>query len=309
MKAFRILLLVVFLTLISYLLLELNKQTKAGPEILSLTMCDVGQGDAILIQWQSTQVLVDAGRGEKVLNCLWSELPFFDKSLELVVATHPDADHIGGLPLVFDQFSIQTLLLPPVTRETPDFAALRDSISRETELIGRIQIARSGQTIKLSDEITLTILAPLAQFDRKSISFESSPETVLSAVQGFFPAVEGTSNDWSIVLLLQFKQFSALLTADAESRLELALIQAGLVGDVDVLKVGHHGSKSSTSDDFLRAITPETALISVGENNPYGHPTDEVLGKLRSRGVQILRSDQLGTVTIESDGQQYWIAQ
>jgi len=262
-------------------------------------MCDVGQGDALLIQWQDTQVLVDAGRGEKVLQCLWSELPIFDHTLELVVATHPDSDHIGGLPLVFDQFSIRSLLLPPITRKTADFAAFHESILRESELIGHVTIAKRGQKISLSDEITLTVLSPL----------ESSAETVLSAEEGYFPVKDGESNNWSIVLLLEYRHFSALLTADAETPIELALIQAGLVNDIDVLKVGHHGSKSSTTDALLDKATPETSLISVGKNNPYGHPNEVVLDRLRSRGVKVLRSDELGAVHIESDGDKYWIAQ
>jgi len=272
-------------------------------------MCDVGQGDAFLISRRQTQILIDGGRGEKVLSCLWSELPFLDKTIELVIATHPDQDHIGGLPLVFEQFSVESLLLPPVTRETADFAALSDSASSEKELIGRITAAKTGQKIIIDNEISLTILAPMVVFQEKLAQNAANAETILSAANGFIPVDDGQSNRWSIVLLLQFRQFKMLFTADADSELELALLQAGVLSDVDILKVGHHGSKSSTSELFLERITPETSLISVGENNPYGHPTEGVLERLRTRRIDILRSDELGSVSLESDGQRYWIMQ
>ncbi|MDA1079654.1 MAG: MBL fold metallo-hydrolase [bacterium] len=309
MKLLRPALLILFIMLVTYLCFEIAREYSAQSQrsVLRITLCDVGQADAILIQWQSTQVLVDGGRDEKVLKCLWSELPFLDSTLELVVGTHPDADHIGGLPLVFDQFLVTSLLLPPVSKETADFAALRTSVSREKELMGRVVKARSGQTVQISDEIRLSVLAPLAKNEPHTAQLENSSETALSAAQGFFPASKGEVNDWSIVLLLEFNEFSALLTGDASERVELALLQVGLLKDIDVLKVGHHGSKSSTADAFLDAISPETSLISVGENNPYGHPNTVVLEKLQKRGVQILRSDQLGSVTIESDGERYWI--
>lgn len=309
MKVFRISLLLIFIVFAAYLWIQIQRDISSQPSVLRLTMCDVGQGDAIVIQWQSTQVLIDGGRGEKVLHCLWSELPFLDRSIDLVVATHPDSDHIGGLPLVFDQYSVSSLLLPPVTNQTADFAALSDSVSREDELIGRIVKAKSGQKIAISDDILLSVLAPLGKYDGKIDQNDQATEAALSAAQGFFPAKKGTTNDWSIVLLLEFKEFSALLMADADEQIELALLQAGLLKDVDVLKVAHHGSKSSTSTMFLDTITPETSLISVGKNNPYGHPTTGVLEKLQARGVKTLRSDQLGSVTIETDGEQYWIVQ
>ncbi|OGJ15591.1 MAG: hypothetical protein A2632_00140 [Candidatus Pacebacteria bacterium RIFCSPHIGHO2_01_FULL_46_16] len=308
MKRMRLAVVMLCLFAVVTIFIQVNTMMQYQPTVLRLTMCDVGQGDAILIAWQSNQVLIDAGRGEKVLSCLWSELPFFDRTLELVVATHPDADHIGGLPLVFDQFSIQSLLLPPVTRETADFVALSHSVSREIELIGRVVPAKRGQKIILADELTLTVLAPLAQPGKNKLKKSLATETELSAFADFQPIPDGESNNWSIVLLLQYKHFTTLLTADAETPLELALLQAGVVDDIDVLKVGHHGSKSSTTEAFLRIISPETSLISVGKNNPYGHPTEVVLDRLRDRGVEILRTDELGSVSIESDGERYWVA-
>ena len=307
MKFLRFSVLLCFLTAIIFLLFLIRKESVAKGDLLRITMCDVGQGDAFLISRRQTQILIDGGRGEKVLSCLWSELPFLDKTIELVIATHPDQDHIGGLPLVFEQFSVESLLLPPVTRETADFAALSDSASSEKELIGRITAAKTGQKIIIDNEISLTILAPMVVFQEKLAQNAANAETILSAANGFIPVDDGQSNRWSIVLLLQFRQFKMLFTADADSELELALLQAGVLSDVDILKVGHHGSKSSSSMALLDKVRPEIALVSCGENNSFGHPNQGVLDSFSQIGTRVFRTDLSGTIEILGDGEQFWL--
>ncbi|PIY79985.1 MAG: hypothetical protein COY80_05255 [Candidatus Pacebacteria bacterium CG_4_10_14_0_8_um_filter_42_14] len=267
-------------------------------DLLHIIFCDVGQGDTILISYHLSQILIDAGRGEQVLSCLWQYLPAGDRELELVVATHPDADHIGGMPFVFDQFGVKQLLLPPVRKETADFIALEEAVSRENELQSPPFVAETGIELAVGGEVRMRVLAP---------SKPKTPEAILSDFSEYISLNDGGANDWSIVLYLSFQQFSALFTGDLEAKGELALLSAGLLSDVDLLKVAHHGSKSSTTDDFLRVIRPEISVVSVGENNTYGHPAPQTMDLLQEMGSLILRTDVLGSVHIVSDGKNYWV--
>lgn len=267
-------------------------------DLLHIIFCDVGQGDAILISYHFSQVLIDAGRDEQVLSCLWQYLPMGDRELELVVATHPDADHIGGMPFIFDQFGVKRLLVPPVRKETADFIALEKAVSRETELKLPPEVAATGVEIGLDGVVSMRVLAP------KSLE---KPEEILSDFSEFISLNDGGANDWSIVLYLSFQQFSALFTGDLEAKGELALLSGGLLSDVDLLKVAHHGSKSSTKADFLKMIRPEISVISAGKNNSYGHPAPAIIDLLEEMESQVLRTDELGSVHIVSDGEKYWI--
>jgi len=268
-------------------------------DLLHIIFCDVGQGDAILISYHFSQVIIDSGRDEQVLSCLWQYMPMGDRELELVVATHPDADHIGGMPFIFDQFGVKQLLVPPVRKETADFIALEQAVSRETELQFPPVVAETGVEIGLDGVVTMRVLAPQSA---------KRPEAILSDFSEYISVNDGGANDWSIVLYLSFKQFSALFSGDLEAKGELALLSDGLLDDVDLLKVAHHGSKSSTTADFLKVIRPEISVVSVGKNNSYGHPSPQIIDLLEETGSLILRTDESGSVHIVSDGKNYWVA-
>jgi competence protein ComEC len=246
---------------------------------LHLVFCDVGQGDAILIIYGSTQILVDGGPNQSVLNCLSNHLPFWDREIEMVVATHPEADHITGLIDVIERYNVKYFVVNSGGKDTATFEEFQKAVLAEK---AEIHFPQAGDIIKLKS-LRLAVLWPRFQ------------EKVLGAT-----TIEKDVNDTSIVFQLSYKDFDVLLTGDISSKIESLLD----LENVEVLKVAHHGSKYSTSEEFLEESKPELAIISVGKNR-FGHPTGEVLNKLRELGIAILRTDE-GEIEVVSDGKQ-WI--
>jgi competence protein ComEC len=247
------------------------------PGNLKVYFLDVGQGDAIFIETPNKyQVLIDGGRNKKVISELGKIMSFGDRSIDVVIATHPDADHIGGLPEVAERYSVGLFLEPGVDAEK----ALND------ELHGRIAnkniqtlLAKRGQVINFGDGVTLTILFPNADVSNWD------------------------TNDASIVAKLTYGEEDFLLTGDAGIKTENILMSLSLeLIDVEVLKAGHHGSRTSTSLMFAEAVTPEYAIISAGRDNTYGHPHKEVLNILSRVDSQVLSTAESGTIKFETDG-------
>lgn len=268
--------LVLFFTLTTFVSWSVLFFTRSEKQILSVVMLDVGQGDAFFIESPGgTQVLIDGGRGRAALRELSKVMPFWDRSLDVVVATHPDADHIGGLVHVLERFDVSYILHTSIQKDTPVFRAYSEAVLEEDPVI--VPSSR-GTKITLDDSVVLTIL---------------SREVVAAS----------DTNEASIILRLDYGGTSFLFTGDAPKETEQELLQFYSVLDVDVLKVGHHGSDTSTSTEFISATSPDFALISVGKENSYGHPDDDVLLRLEDAGVKILRSDERGTVRLISDGE------
>jgi competence protein ComEC len=244
---------------------------------LMVAFLDIGQGDAIFIQAPGgTQVLIDGGPNNGILKELGRIMPFYDRSLDIIIATHPDLDHIGGLPRVIKNYSVNYILEPGVIRDTAAYQEFRRLSKAEG---ARLTIARRGQKIEIGQGAVLEILFP----DRDVSNIEA--------------------NTASIVAKLTYGQTSLLLTGDAPDSIEKYLASLdGLRLDVDVLKVGHHGSNTSTTDMLLGLSSPKYAVISAGRDNRYGHPHQEVLESLERFGAEILRTDTMGTVVLESDG-------
>jgi len=243
---------------------------------LRIWMLDVGQGDAIFIEFPTgEQWLVDGGPDDAVLAKLGSLLPPWDRTLDAVLLTHPDADHVTGLVGVFDQYEVETVYETGVRAHTPHDEAfaqqLRTIMSDRTILFG-------GDVVQVSG-VTLTVLWP-----------EDSQEGSYSE----------NRNNLSINFLLEYSDTSILFTGDAEEAVES--IVGPQVGDIDVLKVGHHGSLTSTSWEFLQAIDPEIALISLGRDNRYGHPHPVVIDRLKQIGAAILRTDLHRDILLTSYG-------
>ena len=246
-------------------------------EHLSVYFFDVGQGDAIFIESPSRQrILIDGGRNRKILTELGKILPFADRRIDAVIATHPDSDHIGGLPEVVSRYKVGVFLESGVGSEG----------SVDNELEGRLEkkdiprlLARRGVTLTLGDGVRMEILFPITDV--------SNWET----------------NRASIVSRLSYGEHEFLFTGDSPSAIESVLIALeGTRLDVEVLKAGHHGSRTSTSLEFAKATTPEYAVISAGRDNMYGHPHEEVLDNLRGVGAEILSTAELGTIIFETDG-------
>ncbi len=251
--------------------------------MLHLTVLDIGQGDAILVEApDGTTMLVDGGPDpELTLRRMGANLPFFARRIDLLVVSHPHQDHVAGLVDVLDRYRIGAVLHAGIPFENPaNDRLLTDAARAATPTV----LARAGQRLDLGAGTSATVLYP-AQADAEA------------------PLPEGDINNGSIVMLLEMGGFSALLTGDAEAPIEAALVSRGLLGPVDVLKVGHHGSNSSTTPGFVDAVRPLVAIISSGEGNEYGHPAPETLATLAARpGVAVFRTDLGGDVEVVTDG-------
>jgi competence protein ComEC len=208
---------------------------------------------------------------------LGAVLPFWDRSLDLVVLTHPDGDHLTGLLAVLDRYQVGRVLDTAQTDAAPLAAAWRERLAKGN--IPRTTALR-GMRIPLGD-VMLTVLHPSS----KLLTGTASDE-----------------NNNSIVLRIDYGPTSLLLTGDAESEAEADMIRAGLPLQADVLKIGHHGSNGSTSAPFLVAVTPSEAVIQVGADNSFGHPAREVLKRLMDARAEILRTDTNGRIEAVSDG-------
>jgi len=234
---------------------------------------DVGQGDSTFIRTKEDAILIDGGnngKGEDVVRYL-QELGV--KRLTAVIATHPDADHIGGLDTVLDAFPVDSVYAPRVTHTTETY---RDFL---------LAVKREGVTIK-SVKAGLEIPSEAARF------------TFLA------PLTDGTQdlNSWSVVLRVEHGQDRFLFMGDAPIRTERQLLESDVDLSTDVLKLGHHGADTSSSLPFLQAVDPKRALISAGKDNAYRHPRPSVLQELKTERITIDRTDQSGTIQYISTG-------
>lgn len=244
--------------------------------LLKVHFLDVGQADAILIEAPAgKKMLVDAGNNDDEKELLSYLHRQGVQELEAVVGTHPHEDHIGSLDAVINNFPVKKVYLPKVVHTTKTFEDLLLAIKKNNL---KITYAKGDMTIPLDPQLKIEILAP------NSKEYEEL-------------------NDYSIVLKITFGKTSLLLTGDAERTSEEEMIERGYDLKADVLKVGHHGSSSSTSQPFLQKVRPRFAVISVGKNNDYGHPHKETLSRLKKAGVKILRTDEHGHILCVSDGE------
>ncbi|MBM3208759.1 MBL fold metallo-hydrolase [Candidatus Shapirobacteria bacterium] len=259
---------------------------------LHLIFCDVGQGDAILVVRGSTQALIDGGPDNKVLGCLAKHLPFWDKKLELVILTHPEPDHLTGLVSVAESYQIKQLVANSLVLESGAFEEFRQTIIKKKT---PVFTPKAGDKIRISG-LAFNVLFPKEKLGNEIVWHKPEGYRVLG-----LSSYTGNFNQTALVTELSFGKFQALLTGDigAEEEAQIAPVP------VEVLKVGHHGSKYSSSKEFLEKIKPALAVISVGAANRYGHPTPEVLGRLKELGIKVLRTDLDGEVEIISDGRSW----
>jgi len=245
---------------------------------LHLIACDVGQGDAYLVKFGFIQILIDGGKDNAVLNCLDSQLPLWDRQIDLVIATHDDSDHIGGLVEVSKRYRIKNLIWNGKDTRSANWLSIIRSVKKQNTNI----IISDKQNYNLSG-IDISLLWPY---------YESRQEE--------------EDNSVSVVSQIRYGDFSVLFTGDIDTLTEENLIRASIPLESTVLKVSHHGSRFSTSDNWLDQVNPEIALIGVGKNT-YGHPSGEVLDRLNQKGIDIYRTDKDGVVEIISDGKEWHI--
>jgi len=245
------------------------------PELGTLTVhfIDVGQGDSILLDFGDIEVLIDGG--EKSPGVISYIDDYVDGPLEVMIATHPHADHIGGLIAVLGAFEVDEIWLNGDTNTSKTYSQFMSAVNSEG---AKVFVARRGDTIQAGN-LTFNVLHPVN--------------------------LSGTTNNNSIVLSLSYGQVDFLFTGDVEQEAEASMLTEGIVPDVEVLKVGHHGSRTASSMPFLQVAKPECAVYMAGQGNSYGHPHEETIINLCEIGAEIYGTDIHGTIIITTDGTTY----
>ena len=271
-KKYTVILTIIFMILAGAFELFQGTVAITPSEDLKVHFLDVGQGDSIFIELPTNEtILIDASikdASNKIINYLREENV---SKIDYVFATHPHSDHIGGMSAVIKAFDIGQIYMPKAVTTTKTYENLLLTI-KDKNL--KIKTAKAGNTIIDTDDLKLVVLAP------NQDSYESL-------------------NNYSIVLKLTYKEKSFLFMGDAET-----LSEKEITGDVqaDVLKVGHHGSRTSTSQAFLNKVNPSYAVIRVGLNNDYKHPHQEVIDRLEKKNIKLYRTDQNGDIIFTTDG-------
>ncbi len=246
--------------------------------LLKVHFFDVGQGSAVFIEApDKNQVLIDGGPDDKIVSKLGRVMPFYDRTIDLVILTHPDADHLNGLIEVLKRYKVKEVLETGVADNSAAYQIWHGLIKQKQI---PLKWAHYGEVVALASGVKMDILYPFDNLVGKSVK---------------------NSNETSIIGRLSYGKNSFLLTGDADNMAEQQLLMAGINIDSDVLEVAHHGSKSSTGDQFLAKVTPRIATIQVGKNNKFGHPHQEVLQKLKD--ILTLRTDINKDIKITSDGE------
>jgi competence protein ComEC len=251
-------------------------------EFLSVTFLDIGQGDSILIQTpDGVQMLIDGGPDGTVLRRLSKELPWFDRTIDVVLGTHPDKDHIGGLVDVLKNYQVANIITTENRSGTGVDNAFADAFKHEDK--ANIIMARAGQVFMLGASTTVTIFSP----DHDPTGLET--------------------NTSSIVAKVSYGNIDFMLTGDAPISIEEYLVRTyGPMLSSEVLKLGHHGSRTSSSDDFLNMVHPNYAVVSAGKNNTYGHPHKEVVDAVLARNIKLVSTIDKGDIQFTTDGIDIW---
>lgn len=254
---------------------------------LRLVFCDVGQGDGMLLITPSGKdIVVDGGPGTKIADCLSSKMPFWDRTIEMVVLTHPQKDHLEGLLSVLSRYKVKMITTTGVENESELFKAWQKAIEDEG---AKIYLPKAGDRLVLDSvrghTSSMDILWPT---DEKLELWKLAPPS------------SSDLNETSVVMRLTFGQFCAYLTGDMPKEILQTLINR----KCQVLKISHHGSKTGTNQEILESAKPAVAIIQVGRNS-FGHPHKEVLDLLASKGVKIYRNDINGVIEIDTDGKTY----
>lgn len=286
-----------YLTMVSIFVLGgffFYQNAKFNDGKLHLVVCNVGQGDGIFIRTPGgSDILIDGGPDDSILNCLSSHMPFWDRDIELMVLTHPHTDHVTGLISVLNRYKVMYYVTEKVKSKTAVYQRLEDALAAKNITAKYIF---SGDRIDFSDKTDILTLWPTSEWLNRS---------QLQAQNSQNDAQNLDVNGFCLIQFLSYGNFKVLLTGDAGSIIEDKI--AAEVGKTDILKVPHHGSKTGISDYFLSQISPTLAIISVGANNLYGHPAKSALDLLNFHNVKYFRTDKDGEVEIVTDGQTFQI--
>ncbi len=249
---------------------------------LKIVFLNVGQGDATFIETPSgARILIDGGSGSRVLGELARVMPFYDRQIDVVIATHTDADHIGGLTEVLRRYDVGMMIENGMTVDTRIWREL-DELIHDEESARHTAVA--GERLVLGGGAYLDILGPMV---------------------GEHEKLAAKANDVMIVSRLVYGENEVLLTGDIERDDEVRLVASGIDMQSDILKVAHHGSKNSSTDLFLARALPKIAIVSAGEENRYGHPHQETLDRVAKIGARLLRTDIDGRLCFVADGKSW----
>jgi competence protein ComEC len=281
-KFFKILLVLFIIAIaISFVLFWFTNRPSKQLEIFYL---DVGQGDAELIKSPGGQnILIDGGPDKTIMTRLSEILPAYDRTIDLMILTHPHDDHVTGQIEVIKNYNVKKILYTGITQTTPNYISWLDAVKNAK--IPLVIIDRA-QTIKLDSETSLDIIYPRKNLSGRDVIF---------------------LNNSSIVALLKYKNFSAIFMGDAEKPVEDELVYAFDNIKAKIIKIGHHGSDTASSDGLIKAVSPETAIIEVGANNKYGLPSLRTIKKLERGNIKVYRTDQNGTIEVISNGDTYQV--
>lgn len=257
--------------------------------LLHIVFCNVGQGDAAYIRTPNNQdMLIDGGPDNKVLSCLGKYMPFYDRTIDVVLLTHPQKDHLQGLISVVERYTVKHFVIGVVGNETEGYTKLVEAIQKKKVPIKNLYL---GDTFSLGS-VKFSVLWPERNWVAQQAVLGLSTDTGL--------------NSFSYFLHLSYGSFDALFTGDGDSKIQPEIMRQANLSDIEVLKFPHHGSKTGILPEFLDKIHPELAVISVGKNS-YGHPSKEALELLKDRSLQVKRTDKDGNVEVESDGKNWKI--
>ncbi|MBI2613468.1 MAG: MBL fold metallo-hydrolase [Candidatus Levybacteria bacterium] len=249
---------------------------------LHVVICNVGQGDAIFIRTpQGSDILIDGGPDDSVLNCLGKHMPFWDRTLEIIILTHPDADHVTGLIDVIERYKLIFFYTSKITTKTAVYNQFLKTLEKYKI---KQNYLWQGDRFILKDGLSFQALWPAHEWEE---------ETVIAG---------GATNSFSVIGLLTYKKFKALFTGDSDAE-QMEEVE-DFTGKINFLKVPHHGSRFGLTAEILDVLNPRLAVISVGKNS-YGHPTQFILDLLKSKNIKTLRTDQVSDIEIVSDGKSW----
>jgi len=242
-----------------------------------IVFCDVGQGDGAYIRIKNKiDIIIDAGPDRKILNCLGKYMPFWDRKIELAILSHPNTDHYNGFFYLLDRYHLDKFITvnSPMTSKT-----YKQLVKKIYEKKISYQFIETGDSFRVLNDDFIFYWPPK--------NFQSSQD-----------------NDYSLIFLFQEDDFRALFTGDASPMVldqipRLASLARNDIVGVNILKVPHHGSKNGLTKNFLQVISPRLAVISVGKNNPYGHPAKKILEMLKAENVKVKRTDKDGDIVFK----------
>lgn len=252
-----------------------NSKKLSQNSVLKVHFIDVGQGDSILITINNKSLLIDSGPKEnryKLLNFLKSQNI---KTIDYAIATHPHEDHIGNMDKIISDFNLKSFYAPKVTHTSKSFEKMIEALLDKNL---KINIIKPGiLNLNLDDNITIEVLSPNKSF-------------------------YDNLNNYSPIIKLSYKNTSFMFTGDAEKEVEEEVLRSYSILESNVLKLGHHGSKTSTTEEFLHAVNPSIAIISCGKDNKYNHPSSQVKSLLKKYNTSVYRTDLDGDIIIHSNG-------